>query len=218
MGKPESFLLICDLDGTLADTAPGICDALNHVLAQHGLPEFESQFIEKNIGGGAKALVRNALGRAHADKSASVLASFSAYYEDHAEQGTMLYPGVEDTLQEMHGSVRLAIATAKTRVATDRILQATGISDLFDCVVTLSEMTKPKPDPQCVVAIAAQMGADTTANNAALVGDTAIDMQTARNAGIAAWAVGYGYGVMSDYDVLVDSFADVKMLIPKITT
>ncbi len=215
MSSGNARLVICDLDGTLADTVPGIAHALNHVMGRLGFGSLGVDAVRRHIGGGARNLVTAVLGRERASLVPETLAAFSEYYDSRAEWCVTLYPGVRDTLATLHGSMLVAVATAKSRAGTERIFARTGIADYFDEVVTASEMTRPKPDPQCIETILERL--HVPPDEAVLVGDTPTDARTAHNAGVAFWAVSYGYGLddlrrEGDYDRMVDNFADLQQL------
>jgi phosphoglycolate phosphatase-like HAD superfamily hydrolase len=112
--------------------------------------------------------------------------------------------------------VLLAVATAKSRPATERVLAHTGIAGYFDTVVTMTEMARPKPDPDCVEQILARH--QVACHEALLVGDTVTDARTAYNAGVGFWAVSYGYGpedlrIEGGYIRMVDDFADLRQVL-----
>jgi phosphoglycolate phosphatase len=205
-------LLILDLDGTLADTIPGIASAAAQAMADCGLPAPPRAKVLGAIGGGARNLIARLLGDKDADRTDEVLARFKQVYDATAEVGTTLYPGVRETLEALHGRVQLAVATAKTRAGTDRIFDALALAGLFQVVVTIDEMAAPKPDPGCVYTILEHTGV--WAHKALYVGDTMTDVRTANNAGVECWAVSYGYGAKelgeaSGYTRMIDGFADL---------
>ncbi|MDR1710441.1 MAG: HAD family hydrolase [Propionibacteriaceae bacterium] len=185
-------LIIFDLDGTLADTVPGIAHAAATVLEELGLPAPDPAAVRAGIGGGARNLMTSLLGAAHASRLDEALAKFSAYYNAHAELHTELYPGVQEFLGTLHPGVRLAVATAKTRPGTMRIFEHAGIAGCFDAIVTMTEMRAPKPDPGCVRDILELL--EVPAGKALYVGDTMTDVLTAENAGVDYAIVSYGYG------------------------
>jgi phosphoglycolate phosphatase len=209
-------LLVLDLDGTLADTAPGIAHAAAWALGSLGLPPPSEAEVRERIGGGGRRLMESLLGEAHRGALGDALTAFTEYYEQHAELRTRLYPGVRATLDELRSAgTRLALATAKSRPATDRVLEGLGIRDAFDRVVTLTEMRVPKPDPGCVLDIMEQL--DVRPDRAAMVGDTASDAACAHAAGLPAWIVAYGYGYEAAAraglaDETLERFADVLPL------
>jgi phosphoglycolate phosphatase len=209
-------LVICDLDGTLVDSAPGIVHAAQVVLTEFGLATPADQTVRDHIGGGARNLIRSLLGVDQAALLEAVLERFTVYYNDNALFGSNLYPQVKETLDYLHRhGVWLGLATAKSRAATDVVLEYWGIAEYFDQVVSITEMARPKPDPGCVTTILTKLGADRA--RTIMVGDTSTDLRTALNAGVRAWAVTYGYGragieALGGYEVLTDDFATLRSL------
>jgi phosphoglycolate phosphatase len=206
-------VIVFDLDGTLIDTNPGIAAAVIHTAAAFGLPTVGESFIRSNIGGGARNLISKICGDDKKDIVDNMTAAFLEYYNKHAEYGTSLYPGVRETLEFFWGKKKMAVATAKTREGTMSLLEYYDILKYFDCVISMSEMKKPKPDPGCVYTILNNLNAKT----AILVGDTVTDVKTANNAGIPVVAVTYGYGPEAikqegGYDYLFDSISDIQNL------
>ena len=209
-------LVILDLDGTIADTVPGIADAVATTMVELGLPAPDEQKVSSNIGGGARNLVANLLGNDHPLLD-GVLAAFCTYYDAHAEAHTTLYPDVVETLQFLSTRTRLAIATAKTRVGTMRIFDHFGLTDFFDPIITMTEMVRPKPDPWCINEIQSRLGIDRA--DTLYVGDTLTDVLTSQNAGIDCWIVTYGYGInkvkeRGGYTRLIDGFATLREAVP----
>jgi phosphoglycolate phosphatase len=214
--KPSVDVVICDLDGTLVDTIPGIAHAVEHTLGALGLSSPGPNAVRGLIGGGARRLMTALLGETEADRLDEALGLFSAYYDAHAEWGTVLYPSVRDTLDHLRGRVALAVATAKSRAGTERVLGHFGLLDHFDAVVTMTDMVRPKPDPGCVDMILARLGAQ--AERAIFVGDTVTDVRTATQAGVQAWVVTYGYGFpaiqeLGGYDEVIEDFGRLKHII-----
>lgn len=217
MGKNESVqTIIFDLDGTVADTLPDIVYAVSHTLEQVGCPPQPEEFIRKSIGGGAKNLIKKALGEDKKDLFDSTLQMFTEYYKEHAAVRTTLYPGVKEIFDYYHGKKKMAIATFKAKEGTMAILEHFDLLGYFDMVVTVSDVKKAKPDPECIQMILDKLGDNP--GQAMLVGDTLTDMQTGKNAGVVTCAVTYGYGELEDIknsspDYIIDSFDQLKEIV-----
>jgi phosphoglycolate phosphatase len=186
-------LVSLDLDGTLIDTAGEIAEAANRTLRELGLAEQPVAAITLLIGRGAHALMRQLLAQSGAVVDAAVaLARLDRHLE--ATTGTLSrpYAGAHEALALLraHG-VRLACVTNKEMRHAERVLQAHGFAAKFDLVIGGNSLPQKKPHASVLQHVAATLGVPLHAM--AHVGDSAVDVQAARNAGVAAWAVPYGY-------------------------
>jgi phosphoglycolate phosphatase len=215
--KPYKVLVL-DLDGTLVDSLPAIAQAASTALVGAGLAATDVESVRQNIGGGARNLIERLLARQGVSDQARIaqtLGAFADIYNGYAAAHTPLYPGAMATLRHLSGRLALTLATAKARPATIAILEHLGVAGLFAQVVTMSEMRRPKPDPDCVRQILDGQGVE--ASQALLVGDTMTDVLTAANAGLDMWAVSYGYGAAEvkaagGYLRMIDSFDELREL------
>jgi phosphoglycolate phosphatase len=194
-------LVIFDLDGTLVDTAPELCDAVNDTLETLGHAQVAEALVRDWIGHGTRELMARALSHA-ADWSVDALRRSGAI--DHAMPilaghyaarcGTRArpYAGVEATLQALRAlSVHMALVTNKERQYACSLLSSLGLLRYFDPLVGGDSLPEKKPHP---LPLQACLRAHAIPPERALfVGDSSIDVETARNAGIAVWVVPYGY-------------------------
>lgn len=182
-----------DLDGTLVDTAGEIAEAANRAIAEFGLPAQPTAAVTRLIGHGARALVSELLAQqAAAADLDSVLARFEHHYQ--ATTGTMgqPYAGCAAMLQRLRGAgLRLACVTNKQSRLALQLLHRHGLDTAFDLVVGGDTLPRRKPDASVLRHAAAVLGV--AVPRLAHVGDSAIDVQAARAAGTAAWAVPWGY-------------------------
>jgi phosphoglycolate phosphatase len=186
-------LLSIDLDGTLIDTAGEIAAAVNGALREHGLPEQPQAQITRLIGRGARALMLQLLDRIGATAGAeAVLASLDRHLV--ASTGTLSrpYPGAHEALALLreHG-VRVACVTNKEMRHAERVLRVHGFDTALDLVIGGNSLPQKKPHPSVLQHVAQTLGVPLAAM--AHLGDSAVDVQAARNAGVAAWAVPWGY-------------------------
>jgi phosphoglycolate phosphatase len=196
-------LVMFDLDGTLIETAPEIYDAVNDTLRRFNLPEVTQQQVNDWIGHGTRELLIQALaytGRADAsavrvsDSLALIASEFDKYYQLRCGTRSHLYPHVRETLLELRArGVKLAVVTNKEDRYTTTVLNAHQLTPLFDRVVSGDTLERKKPDPSGIQSCLTQFG--TSADRALFVGDSSIDVATARNAGVAVWALPYGYNM-----------------------
>ncbi len=198
-GKPPAALLI-DLDGTLVDSAPDLADAVDATLVGLGLEAAGEGKVRGWVGDGAAMLLRRALASAMACDDESVeerqLASALAQFFDHYEQlcchSTAVYSGVHEALREFSRcGVALACVTNKPGRFTDKLLAHLGLDHYFGAVVSGDSLVVKKPDPAPLQLAAKSLGV--VLAQCAMVGDSATDVQAARNAGIPAIVVSYGY-------------------------
>ena len=190
-----------DLDGTLVDTAPDIADAVNLVLAGRGLRPLPEAWVRHRIGHGSRALLAQAHAAAAKTGSSAkgteglieeLLDEFAHQYVQRCGRRGRLYPDVARVLATLRrAGVKLALLTNKEQRFVRFLLEVHGLDGEFDLQVCGDSLAAKKPDPlpvqHCLKVF------QVPAARALLVGDSAIDVQTARNAGIAAWAVNYGY-------------------------
>jgi len=196
-------LVMFDLDGTLIETAPEICDAVNDTLRRFDLPEVEQQQVNDWIGHGTRELLIQALaysGKTDAaairisDSLALIAAEFDKHYQRRCGTRSHLYPQVREALTALRSrGTKLAVVTNKEGRYTATVLNAHQLMPLLDCVVSGDTLPTKKPDPAGIERCLAHFG--TPRHRALFVGDSSIDVATARNAGIAVWALPYGYNM-----------------------
>jgi phosphoglycolate phosphatase len=196
-------LIMFDLDGTLIETAPEICDAVNDTLRRFDLPDVSQQQVNDWIGHGTRELLIQALAfssmtRVEVVRASETLPTIAAEFDIHyqARCGTRshLYPQVRETLTALRAQgVKLAVVTNKEGRFTQTVLNVHTLSPLLDSVVSGDTLPTKKPDPAGIAHCLAQFGVP--AHRALFVGDSSIDVATARNAGVAVWALPYGYNM-----------------------
>jgi len=218
-------LLSFDLDGTLVDTAGEIACAANQTLADAGLPQRSVQEITLRIGGGAKVLMRSLLADAApaappaaAPPSAAqvpglditaLLQRFEHHYAQIAGTLAQPYPDCAHTLAQLRSAgVRLTCVTNKEQQFAQRVLRATRLDGFFELLVGGDTLSHKKPHPGVLDHVRQEFGCQPA--QMAHVGDSRVDIEAARNSGVAAWAVSYGYNAgapiaLSQPDCLFDT-------------
>jgi phosphoglycolate phosphatase len=186
-------LVLFDLDGTLADTAPDIGAALAATLDEVGVPAPPPAVVRELVGDGARKLIERALARAAADEDVeALLARFVAHYRANLCVGSRLYPGVTDALARARGAgVALAVLTNKPGALARGLLDSLGLGGAFMAVIGDGDGFPRKPDPTAARALIERAG--TVAARAALIGDGLPDVRAARAAGALAIAAAWGY-------------------------
>lgn len=191
----ESLTLVAfDLDGTLVDSRRDIADAANELLVACGAQPLEEAVIGRMVGDGAATLVARAFHAVLQPPPHDALSRFLAYYAKRVIVHTRPYPGILHALQTLAERYQLAVLTNKPLAPTRAILDGLGLMSYFKpgLIVAGDGPYPRKPDPSGLRALAAAL--DTTVDGACLVGDSLIDLATARAAGAACCLVRWGFG------------------------
>ena len=196
-----TFDLICfDLDGTLVDTASEIAEAVNLALETHGIDRRPVAEITLLIGAGTADLMRRLLERLVQEQPAlapraqlpGLLQTLDGCYARTTGTLARPYPGCGQALADLRAAgLRLACVTNKEIRHARAVLQATQLDAWFDLTVGGDSLPHKKPDARVLQHVATALGTSTL--RTAHVGDSSTDVLAARNAGVAAWAVPYGY-------------------------
>lgn len=212
------MLIIFDLDGTLIDSARDLVIATNQTRAHFGLPPIGPDLIQSYIGNGAAMLVRRALGAPASEELIdAALAYFLKYYRAHALAHTRLYPGVDKLVSDLAADGHaLAVLTNKPlKISTD-ILVGLGLGNQFRRVYGGDSFPYKKPNPIGITTLmeeTSHAAADTW-----MVGDSSVDVQTARNAKVRACGVAWGFQPESfekhPPDIVVHQPADLLQALP----
>jgi phosphoglycolate phosphatase len=186
-------LLIFDLDGTLIDSRLDLAHAVNTARARMNKGPLPHEQIFSFVGNGAPVLIRRAMGpEASEEDVRNALEFFLDYYRHHALDHTILYAGVADALERMHrAGLPLAVLTNKPLRTSRRILEGLGIGSFFFQVYGGNSFEHKKPHRIGVDTLRAEVGA--AAADTWMVGDSCVDVQTARNAGVASCGVAWGF-------------------------
>jgi phosphoglycolate phosphatase len=209
-------LVLFDLDGTLIDSERDLAASVNAMLVKYGRKELPMQVIGTYIGDGAPMLIRRALGDpADRDFLQEALNYFLLHYREHKLDSTREYAGIQNALEQIGQtdglSRKLAVLTNKpVRVSRD-ILAGLGLAGNFFQVYGGNSFETKKPDPLGANTLMSEAGV--APEETVMVGDSQVDILTARNAGL--WSVGVTYGfaprTLAEVvpDVLVDSPAEL---------
>jgi phosphoglycolate phosphatase len=190
-------LYVFDLDGTLVDSLRDLADSANALLVSCGGAALERDAVAKMIGEGVGTLVARVFEAGGVPKPPDAIERFLDIYDGRLLEHTRPYDGIDAVLDALAPQSRLAVLTNKPRSATLRILAGLGLAKYFDetAIVGGDGPLPRKPEPAGLHRLASQAGVRPDA--ALLVGDSAIDWQTARNAGTQICLARYGFGFRS---------------------
>src|SRR5579864_1400013 len=208
-------LLIFDLDGTLVDSRADLSNSVNAMLRHYGKPELPADIIASYIGNGAPMLVRRSLGDPDDENFVQeALLYFMAYYREHKLDNTYVYHGIKEALNLIiggrngaaAGSLKMAVLSNKPVGPSRGIVDALGLGPYFFQVYGGNSFHTKKPDPAGVQALLEESSA--AAGQTVIIGDSEVDIITARNAGIYSVGVTYGLAphTLEDAppDILID--------------
>jgi phosphoglycolate phosphatase len=205
----DAFLLLFDLDGTLVDSAPDLCAALNAMLREEGHAPLPLVRVKQMIGDGVPALVARALAASGVDPAAAAgaLPRFLELYEAGAVRFTRPYPAVPETLGILRRrGYRTAVCTNKPQRATRAVLDGLGLSALFDGVAGGDRYPVKKPDPGHLLGLIDEIGGRAAVS--AMVGDSENDAAAARAAGMPLLLMRYGYARVDPETLMADAILD----------
>lgn len=205
-----------DLDGTLVDTAPDLIGALNYVLGQAGLAPVGMDDVRVLVGRGARVMIERGfimrgvtLPGSETDR---YFDSFLEFYGKHIADHSKPFPGAKEALDEIAESgARMLVCTNKPEKLSVNLLNQLGLATRFDVIAGADTFAMKKPHPGHLIKAVEQAGGDV--ENAILVGDSNVDVATAKAAGVPVIAVSFGYSDVPpsqlNADRLVDHFKDV---------
>ncbi len=190
-------LYVFDLDGTLVDSRRDLADSANELLEQEGAPPLDEQAVGRLVGDGAATLVARVFAERALPQPADALARFLDIYDRRLLNHTRPYAGVPDALAALAPRATLALLTNKPIASTRRILDALDLARWFDARMVLGGdgPLARKPDPAGLRHLSAAAGAPMSSTM--LIGDSVVDLRTARAAGAALCLARYGFGFES---------------------
>jgi len=215
MSRPD--IIVFDLDGTLVDTAPDLGGALAHTLRGLGLPAPPLETMRQWISGGGRKIVAGGIeaagGTVTDDELDEAVTVFLAHYSTHLTDHSSPYPGVRETLQSLQAAgAHMGICTNKTFRYSVQLLAALELDGFFNGIVFGGDsLDVRKPDGRHVLAVIDKLGG--SPERAVMVGDSATDVDAARNADIPVIVASFGYSdvpvVDLAADAVIDSFAEL---------
>ena len=184
--------VVFDLDGTLLDTLADLAASVNYALRQHGLPERSTSEVRSFLGNGIRYLMRHAAGEKLSEEAfAPVFETFRTHYVAHCLDRTQPYPGVMALLEELRKrGVKMAIVSNKLHPAVQE-LSRRFFEGYIESAVGESATVRRKPNPDAVLAALAEL--QSSPEEAIYVGDSEVDLATAKNAGLPCALVLWGF-------------------------
>ena len=183
--------ILFDLDGTLLDTLDDLTDAVNRSLVRYGLPQRSRAEVRAFLGNGARYLMEHAAPGLEAERFDALLRDYKADYDANCCVRTAPYPGIDALLQTLRAAgCRTGIISNKPDSAVQPLYER-FFADTMDTAVGEREGIRRKPAPDAVLAAMERLGA--SPEQTLYVGDTEVDLETARNAGVDCAAVTWGF-------------------------
>lgn len=209
-------LFVFDLDGTLIDSKTDLVNAVNATRASVSLEPLPVETVSSYVGDGAPVLIQRALPNATAPQLEEALSYFLAYYREHMLDATTLYPGVREALDEFHAARKpMAILTNKPVKFSVTLIERLGLGGHFFRVYGGNSFAEKKPHPAGLDALMQERSA--ARHQTVMIGDSAIDVQTARNAGALACGVTWGFQpdtlTTNPPDVLIHDLRELSAMV-----
>jgi phosphoglycolate phosphatase len=191
-GRQLKELLIFDLDGTLIDSKRDLADSVNAMRVHLGEPLLADETVYSYVGNGVAALVRRALPGRDEEEIERGLKFFLDYYRDHMLDATTLYPGVREALDHLLAAhVKMAILTNKPVRFSEHLIKGLGLKEHFFRIYGGNSFEEKKPHPKGIELLMEESGIGR--DQTIMVGDSAVDVMTARNAQVRACGVSWGF-------------------------
>ena len=197
MTEPTAYrgirIVLFDLDGTFADTAPDLANALNRTLENHGKTALPLEQIRPAVSHGAAALIQLGFGLQPGDEPFEALRQeLIGYYSEDLSSETTLFPGMKEVLDQLESSgLRWGIVTNKPARLTDPLMEQMGMHERAACIVSGDTTANSKPHPEPILHACELAGG--TPQQCLYVGDAKRDIEAGHNAGTQTLVALFGY-------------------------
>ncbi len=184
--------VIFDLDGTLLNTLDDLADSANHVLSELGFPTHDIDAYKYFIGNGIPKLIERCLPKDRQEYHEKALSAFSGYYAVHSKDKTAPYKDIPQLLSKLcDKGILLGVITNKAHDIAVGVVEDYFGKDVFGYIRGLDSSIKAKPDPAGALSVAEKL--KVKPSEVLYIGDSGVDMQTAKNAGFTALGVLWGF-------------------------
>jgi phosphoglycolate phosphatase len=209
-------LFVFDLDGTLIDSKTDLVNSVNATRASMNLEPLPVETVSSYVGDGAPTLIKRALPDATEPQLEVALRYFLAYYREHMLDATTLYPGVREALDQLHGAGKpMAILTNKPVRFSVTLIERLGLTGHFFKIYGGNSFPEKKPHPGGLQALMEERAA--APERTVMIGDSSVDIQTARNAGARSCGVTWGFQpetfVSAPPDLLIADLRELSALV-----
>jgi phosphoglycolate phosphatase len=211
----RDLTIVFDLDGTLVDTAPDLVAAANHVLGHVGLPSVDTQTLRPYIGHGARVMIERATAVAKLSEAEHerLLERFLDYYSANIAVDSRPFEGAVDALERFKAAgAKLAVCTNKREGMSRLLLDALDLSRFFSAIAGRDTLPNSKPHPGHLLGTIDLAGGDPS--RAVMIGDSNVDIATAKAAGVPVIAVSFGYTdtPVEDFapDAVIDHYRELE--------
>jgi phosphoglycolate phosphatase len=214
----RDLTIVFDLDGTLVDTAPDLVAAANHVLGHVGLPPVDAQTLRPYIGHGARVMIERATAVAKLSEAEHerLLERFLDYYSANIAVDSRPFEGAVDALERFKAAgAKLAVCTNKREGMSRLLLDALDLSRFFSAIAGRDTLPNSKPHPGHLLGTIDLAGGDPS--RAVMIGDSNVDIATAKAAGVPVIAVSFGYTdtpiAEFEPDAVIDHYRELEAAI-----
>ncbi|GBE36878.1 phosphoglycolate phosphatase [bacterium BMS3Bbin07] len=212
-------LIIFDLDGTLVDSSRDITNALNYALKPYGFKAMTVDETIKLVGEGISRLIEKVIGTERMEIKNDVLRRFLEFYSDHLTEYTRPYPDVTDTLDKL-STYRKAVISNKREELSRKLLEELGLAPYFSHILGSDSTPEKKPSPLPILTVLKREGL--TPAQALMVGDSNLDIEAGRKAGVITVGAGYGYRPLEALNgadfLILERLSELPDILTKIQT
>ncbi|HLB05489.1 MAG TPA: HAD-IA family hydrolase [Thermodesulfobacteriota bacterium] len=206
-------LIIFDLDGTLVNSIADITNSLNYATEPYGFAPKTPEEVAALVGEGITKVIERVLGDERLLLRDEVVRRFLEFYSEHIIDNTSLYPGVRETLNRLNG-FKKAIISNKREALSIKVLEGLDLLRFFDLVIGSDSTSEKKPSPVPVLHVLSTLGLGP--EDAIMVGDSELDIEAGKRAGVKTVGVTYGYRkriFLKDADFIINEFEDLLSIV-----